>query len=174
MEQFKKRSIEPTDIDELQLIYPLYDAAIRYQRDKGFPVWQNFDRNVLVNDVNLHNHYKVVVDAHIAMVFSICYSDAVIWRHMEKGDAIYLHRIAVNPLFKGQRLFALILEWTRDHAQQRGLKFIRMDTWADNLTLIDYYKSFGLNFVGYSNTPDSPQLPLQNRNLALALLQMPL
>jgi ribosomal protein S18 acetylase RimI-like enzyme len=90
---------------------------------------------------------------------------------METGDSIYLHRIVVNPKFRGQRLFGLILEWAIHHAKDRGIKFIRMDTWANDQNIIDYYKGFGFRFIEDFNTPDIPELPVHNRNIPLALLE---
>jgi ribosomal protein S18 acetylase RimI-like enzyme len=174
METIESHKIEPTQIEDLDIIYELYDHAMQYQREKGFPVWHGFDRNVLVRDIENKNHYKICINSGIAMVFSLCYADPIIWRHMDKGDAVYLHRIAVNPAFKGRKLFSSIVDWTRSHARQRGHKYIRMDTWADNETLAGYYKSFGFKSVEHFNTPDSTELPSQNRNLALVLLEMEL
>jgi hypothetical protein len=46
-----------------------------------------------------------------------------------------------------------------------------MDTWANNPTLIEYYKTFGFNVIENYTTPDSIGLPVHNRNLALTLLE---
>jgi len=88
-----------------------------------------------------------------------------------KRRCYYLHRIVGNPKFKGQRLFGLILEWAIQHARSKDLKFIRMDTWADDPNIIEYYKGFGFYFIEDFNTPDIPELPVHNRNIPLALLQ---
>jgi ribosomal protein S18 acetylase RimI-like enzyme len=85
-----------------------------------------------------------------------------------------LHRIVANPLFKGQRLFEKVLEWTKQLARQNDRKRVRMDTWADNERIINYYKSFGFELVGNRQTPDAEELPLQNRNLLVALLELKL
>lgn len=166
--------IENIRSDELEFIFKLVDDAIRYQQEKRFPVWKDFDKNVLMADVKNNNLYKVTLESQIVMAFSVCYTDKVIWREKEKGDAIYLHRIVVNPSFKGQRLLALIVDWAIEHAKQRRLNFIRMDTWAENVSLVNYYKGFGFSFVENFTTPDSPELPSQNRNLLLALLEIKL
>ncbi len=47
-----------------------------------------------------------------------------------------------------------------------------MDTWADNKKIITYYQSFGFEFVENYKTTDAPELPTQNRNLNVALLEM--
>jgi hypothetical protein len=64
--------------------------------------------------------------------------------------------------------------WCKQYALQSHLKLVRMDTWADNKKLIDYYKSFGFEFIENYKTPDSPELLFQNRNLCVALLEMKL
>ncbi len=77
----------------------------------------------------------------------------------------------VNPEFKGRKLFGTVLQWAITHTRGRGLKNIRMDTWASNKTIREYYQGFGFVFVEDFTTPDSGELPLHNRNLTLSLLE---
>ena len=163
--------IENTTSADLQVVYDLFELSIIYQEKKGYPVWKNYDKSALVKDVNNKNQYKIIIDEQISMVYSVCYSDKILWRQMENGDAIYLHRIVVNPQFKGKRMFGIILEWAIQHAKSKGFKFIRMDTWADDPNIINYYKGFGFYFIEDFNTPDIPELPVHNRNIPLALLE---
>jgi hypothetical protein len=46
-----------------------------------------------------------------------------------------------------------------------------MDTWSDNPTIISYYKNFGFELIENYTTPNSPELPVHNRNLSLTLLE---
>lgn len=160
-----------TEMEDLPFIYELFEHSIIYQEKKGYPVWKDYDKNAIVKDIENKNQYKIVVNSSIAMVFSVAYMDKVIWRQWDKGESIYLHRIVINPEFKGQKLFGLIVEWSKTHVQNKGLNSIRMDTWAANPTIINYYKSFGFNVVENYTTPDSPELPVHNRNLPLTLLE---
>ena len=163
--------IRNTAMSELAQIFELFEHSINYQEKKGYPVWKDYDKKAIIKDIENKNQYKVVVDSQIGIVFSICYTDKVIWRDLDKGDSIYLHRIVVNPEFKGQKLFGLILNWAIEHSKQKGLSSIRMDTWAANPTIINYYKSFGFVFIENYTTPESEELPVHNRNLALTLLE---
>ena len=160
-----------TGINDLEQIFELFDHSIVYQEKKGYPVWRNYDRNTIIKDIENKNQYKVVVDLKTAIVFSVRYADKVIWRDLDRGDSMYLHRIVVNPDFKGQRLFGKILDWAIEHSRQKGLSSIRMDTWAENPTIINYYKSFGFTFIENYTTPHSEELPVHNRSLALTLLE---
>jgi len=163
--------IKNTEISDLPKIFELFDHSIEYQEKNGYPVWRDYDKGAIMKDIENKNQYKVIIDSATAIVFSICYADKVIWRALDKGDSIYLHRIVVNPIFKGRKLFGLVLDWAIQHSKQKGLSNIRMDTWATNITIIKYYQSFGFDFIENYITPNSLELPVHNRNLALALLQ---
>lgn len=168
VDQYEVRN---TEVSDLEVIFELFEQSINYQEKKGFPVWRNYDRNAIIQDIENENQYKVVIGSKTAIVFSVCYADKIIWRDFDKGDSIYLHRIVVNPELKGQKLFGKILDWAIGHCKQKGLNSIRMDTWAANPTIIEYYKTFGFNLVENYTTPDSTELPVHNRNLALTLLE---
>lgn len=167
----RPNTVSNTTMSDLPLIYQLFEHSIHYQETKGYPVWKNYDKKALIKDIEEKNQYKVHVGSEMGIVFSVAYSDKVIWRNLEDGNAIYLHRIVVNPKFKGQKLFGAILAWAIQHAQQKKLSSIRMDTWATNPVIIEYYKSFGFTVIENYTTPDSEELPVHNRKLALTLLE---
>ncbi len=157
------------DMDE---ILWLFQQAMDMQGKNGYKVWSGIDRMALERDVENRLQYKIVKDNAIVCIFSMQRNDPFIWRDRDRNDAIYLHRIVVNPRFRGQRHFEKVLQWAREFARQETRQFIRMDTWADNEKIIEYYKSFGFEFVENYYTTDTPELPIQNRNLNLALLEM--
>ena len=163
--------ITNTEINELSLIYDLFDSSVVYQEKNGYPSWKDYDKAAILRDIENKNQYKVILNDSIGMVFSVCYNDPVIWRTRDLDDAVYLHRIVVNPLHKGQKLFKLVLDWAVEHARVKNRSTIRMDTWAANHKLIEYYQGFGFSFVENFMTPDTPELPVHNRNLPLALLE---
>lgn len=166
-----ERQVQNTLVRDLATVYELFEQSILYQERKGYPVWRNYDRNAILEDIITKNQYKICIGSTVAIVFSVCYDDKIIWRHYDQDNAVYLHRIVVNPVCKGLGLFGDIVEWARHHAIQKRLTFIRMDTWANNPTLINYYQSYGFASVENYTTPDSPDLPIHNRQLALTLLE---
>ena len=98
-----------TEKSDLPLIFEFFEHSVNYQEKHGYPAWRHYDRDVVVKDVENKNQYKIVVESSIGMVFSVRYSDKLIWRELDKDDSIYLHRIVVNPAFKGRKLFGVIL-----------------------------------------------------------------
>jgi ribosomal protein S18 acetylase RimI-like enzyme len=163
-----------TTTGDLHAVQLLFKQAMELQGQMGYKVWDNIDTRALERDIENKLQFKIVKDNAILCIFSIQYSDPFIWRDRDLNDAIYLHRIVVNPSFKGQKQFQKVLDWAKQTAHDRHLRFVRMDTWADNQKIIDYYKTFGFEFIENYKTPDTPELPIQNRNLEVALLEMKL
>ena len=160
-----------TQLSDLPFIYWLFDEAIAYQQRNNYPVWPDYDKAVLKRDIENQRQFKVMIGDTLVGIFSICYTDKIVWRERDNGQAVYLHRIVVNPQQKGKKLFGNVLAWARQHAEEKGLTHIRMDTWADNPTIIAYYQRFGFRIVDYYTTPDSEALPVQQRGNDIVLLE---
>ncbi|MBX2899263.1 MAG: GNAT family N-acetyltransferase [Cyclobacteriaceae bacterium] len=163
-----------TTATDLTAIVGLYDQVIKLQSENGYRVWNTIDRAALKHDIEKGWHYKMMAEGNLLCAFSVQFSDPLIWRQRDLNDGLYLHRIVTNPAFKGQKLFKKILAWACQQAMQQKRKFIRMDTWAENEKLIAYYQSFGFKFIENYRTGNSARLPIQNRNLHVALLELAL
>lgn len=161
-----------TTIAEWDLIIGLFEKVMRLQGEKGYKVWTEIDQTALRRDIETGLQYKITSGDAVLCLFSIQLRDPFIWRERDRADAIYLHRIVTNPDYKGQGLFKKVLDWATGFAREHNLSYVRMDTWADNQQLIDYYRTFGFTFVENYKTTDVPELPQQNRNLDVALLEV--
>lgn len=166
--------IVKTTKDDRKDISWLFEQAMDLQGKNGYKVWEEIDKAALEKDIEEGLQYKIVRDDNLLCIFSIQHNDPLIWRDRDKNDAIYLHRIVVNPNFKGQKQFQKVLNWAKQFAQSNNLRYVRMDTWADNAKIIDYYKSFGFEFIENYKTTNASELPIQNRNLNVALLELKL
>lgn len=174
MDKNEKIKIINTSKEDTSFVFWLFEQAIGLQGKNGYKVWSDIDKIGLEHDIEKGLQYKILKDKNILCVFSIQYNDPFIWRARDLNEAIYLHRIVVNPMFKGQRQFEKVLHWAKQFARLNNQEYIRMDTWAENAKIIDYYKSFGFIFIENYQTPDILELPIQNRNIHVALLEMKL
>lgn len=161
----------PAAAVDLPAIYQLFEAAILFQQQNGYIGWKTYDQSCLENDCAESRLFKLTDGNQIVAVFSICYTDPLIWQEKEKGDALYIHRIVLNQQYKGIKAFRQILNWAIKLAGNKQLNYIRMDTWAENQKIIDYYRSYGFEHVKNHTTADTPELPVQHRNLHVALLE---
>ena len=166
-----KSLITNAEANDLPFIYQLFEEAISYQKENNYVGWKSYDKNFLKEDVANGLLFKILLDNDVIGIFSVCHSDRLIWREREKGDAIYLHRIVLNRRFKAEKIFGRVLDWAIEYGRANHLKYVRMDTWADNSKIIDYYKSYNFHFVENYTTADTADLPIQHRALKVALLE---
>ena len=163
-----------TSKEDAKMIDFLFNEAMKLNAKKGYRTWEILDRSALQKDMDNKLQYKVITGKVILCIFSIQYRDPFIWRDRDQTPGIYLHRIVANPNFKGQRLFEKVLTWAKKHARENKISVIRMDTWAENKRIIEYYTSYGFEFLENYTTSNTPELPVQNRNLRVALLELKL
>jgi 2-dehydropantoate 2-reductase len=156
------------DFDE---IIELFEKAIQYQKANNYIGWNSYDKEYIRKEITNKLLFKIVENEQIACIFSVCYTDAFIWRDRDKEDAIYLHRAIINQQFAGKKTFQTVLDWAIQQAKKENLRYIRIDTWADNHKLINYYKNLGFAHIETYTTPNTEQLPIQHRALTVALLQ---
>ena len=168
-------TISNSTLDDIPEIYRLYELARNYQKIK-FPgnIWPEFDDDFIATEVIENRQFKIVIDDKIACIWAITYNDAQIWEEKENNDAVYLHRIATNPEFRGKNFIQLIADWSIEFGKKENKKFIRMDTCGQNDRLINHYKNSGFEFLGMKKLKDSSGLQEHYQNADVCFLEMEL
>jgi ribosomal protein S18 acetylase RimI-like enzyme len=144
------------DIDN---IFKLYDAGTAHQKKVAQRHWQGFDRGLVETEILEKRQWKIIVDGEIACVFAITFSDPFIWKEKSDDPAIYIHRIATNPGFRGNSYVKHIVEWAKTYATENKKEYIRMDTGSGNEKLNNYYVSCGFEYLGIIEHNDTGDLP---------------
>jgi len=160
-----------TSSADLEVMRQMWNDALHYQKESGNPVWPEFPEDLIVKEMESDLNYKLTTGGKILCYFSIAFSDPVIWGDMERGDALYLHRGVTSPEFRGLGLTRFIFEWARLKAKLINRKYIRIDTWGSNKSLINYYIDAGFRHIGYKDMGESPDLPAHYSNLRLAIFE---
>src|SRR5258705_3023328 len=105
----------PEDIDE---IFRLYKIASEYQKSKQtVVVWPEFKKQLVETEIAENRQWKLIIDKEIACVWATTFNDEQIWEERNADAAIYIHRIATNPSFRGKNFVAIIVEWASEYAK---------------------------------------------------------
>ena len=164
--------IQPSTAASENKFREFWSAAIAYQVAKQLPLWSPYPEQKIKDEIQAGLHFSVFTpDDVMAGFFSLALSDALIWGEKERGDAIYIHRMCVNPDRKGSNLTTTVLSWAYGYAAGAGRKFIRMDTWGDNQRLVNYYIACGFRHIGNRQLGASPELPSHYNNISLAYFE---
>jgi ribosomal protein S18 acetylase RimI-like enzyme len=158
-------------INDLDIIFSFFDCAIEYQKKKGFELWPRFSRELIEKEISEKRHWKIILDGETACVFSVMYNDPVIWMERDADPAVYLHRIAINPRFKGREIVKHIKDWALRHARENNKRYLRMDTWGNNESMRNYYIKCGFNYIGQHYLTRTQGLPEHYGGSVLSLFQ---
>lgn len=151
----------PGDIDQILL---LYDYARQLQQERKMVVWPHFDKAFLQNEIVEQRQWKLIINNEIACNWAITFNDREIWGERDNNNSIYIHRIATNANFRGNRFIDNIVQWAKDYANKNGKQFVRLDTLGNNTRLIQHYTSAGFDFLGIHKLTDTATLPLHYQN----------
>lgn len=168
-------TITNSNLDDIPEIFRLYQLARDFQKIQ-FPenLWPEFDQDFIATEVIENRQFKIVIDNKIACIWAITYNDADIWEEKENNDAIYIHRIATNPEFRGNNFVQMIADWSKDFARKENKKFVRMDTCGQNDRLINHYKNCGFEFLGMKKLKDSSGLQAHYHNADVCFFEIEL
>ena len=153
-------------------IFILYEMARIFQKIKCAVLWPEFDNALIEKEIAEKRQWKILINNQIACVWATTFSDPQIWEEREKDPSVYIHRIATNPIFRGQNLVGQIVSWAKIYGDENEKKFVRMDTVGKNKGLIDYYQKCGFEFLGLLKLKDTKGLPRHYENATVSLFQM--
>lgn len=158
-------TITNSTIEDIDEIFRLYRSATEYQKLR-FPLnqWPEFDRGLVKTEIIENRQFKLLIGEKVACVWAVTFSDPEIWEEKNADPAIYIHRIATDPAFRGNDFVKEIVKWARDFAGAYQKKFIRLDTCGNNTRLISHYRKSGFGFLGMRKLKNSQGLPEHYQN----------
>ena len=164
--------VRPSTKKDIRVFKDFWDCAVDYQKARNLPLWPCFPQQMIEDEIEHAMHFSVrLSDGCLAGYFSAALRDRLIWGEKDRDNAVYIHRMCVNPERKGNHLSRLVLAWAIKHASGSGRRFVRMDTWADNRPLVEHYIACGFCYIGDLQLGEAPLLPSHYKNTKLALFQ---
>lgn len=165
--------VEPATFDDVPAVRAAYADARTTQRERGATLWPEFPDASIRAEVETGRLYRVVEGDTLVGVFSVAYEDEAIWGEHERGEHVYLHRIARAATYPGRGLLSAVLAWARAQCRALGRAGLRMDTWASNEPLVAFYERQGFRVVGRRRIEIEPRLPAHYHGAELTLLEEP-
>ena len=89
--------------------------------------------------------YLATIDGKPAGTFLLQNEDPVIWSDVPRGEAYYLHKLAVRRRFANQGLARQMLDFAVNETRAAGRRFLRLDC-APRPKLCRVYESAGFQF----------------------------
>ncbi|CAH0128434.1 MULTISPECIES: GNAT family N-acetyltransferase [unclassified Pedobacter] len=164
--------IKNSTIHDIAEIFRLYEIATDFQKTKYSVHWPNFELSLIETEIKENRQWKIIINGQVACIWATTFSDPQIWEEKNLDPAIYIHRIATNPDFRGQNLVGTIINWAKEYAKANGKRFVRLDTVGENRGLIQHYQKFGFDFLGLYELSNTDQLPAHYHQKPVSLFEM--
>ena len=159
-------------INDLESIQILYNKAITYQKSKKGLPWPIIDKDLIEQEILENRQWKLTIDADIACIWMTTFNDPDIWLEKNEAPSMYIHRIAMNPKFRGKNLLSNVFDWAKSFAVQNQKKLLRLDIASINPGLITLYVKNGFKFIDIHEIGISENLPSHYHNASVCLLEM--
>lgn len=163
--------VEHATLADLPAVRAVYADAREIQRGQRAILWDDFPTQLTVAEIETGRLFRIMDGDILAGVFSVAYEDDAIWGELERGEHIYLHRIARATKHPGRGIMGAVLEWAWAECRRLERAGLRIDTWASNQALIDFYERQGFRFVGVRRIGVEPRLAPHYQGIELALLE---
>ena len=161
----------PNDIDT---IFKFYKMATDFQKAKSVVHWPEFDPKLIEQELEENRLWKIISGQDIACIWATAFDDPDIWEERNDDPAVYIHRIATNPDFRGRNLVNHIVNWAIGYAAANNKKFIRLDTVGENKGLIAHYTKCGFDFLGLKKLRNTSGLPAHYDKATVSLFELKL
>jgi ribosomal protein S18 acetylase RimI-like enzyme len=163
-----------TTTQDIDAVFDIYNEATSYQKTVNNKSWRGFERALIEKEIAENRHFIIKEGNEAACTFVLTFNDLIIWKEASKDPAVYLHRIATNPKFRGQSYVKKIIEWVKQYAKENGKEYIRLDTHSGNERINKYYTSCGFEYKGISTIEWTNELPEHYKEGSFSLFEIKL
>jgi len=158
---------------DLEAVMSLLREARRWHEKQGVDPWREFDTARIAAEIEAGRVYVARAGNAVCGTITLVETDGLVWGK-ERGDELYVHKLAVARDQAGRGIGAQILRWAQGLARERGKRRLRLDTWDGNRKMRDYYERVGFRHVRDQYFATDSLLPADYRGTHKSLYQLDL
>lgn len=159
--------------EQFDLVYGFLCATREWHLATKPLAWPVFNADAVRDDIVQGRVFLFSEGADVVATLTFTETDPQVWEdHGVPPESYYVHRFATRRDRAGEGIGARVLVWARGHSVAQSKKYLRLDTWAANLELKDYYESNGFTLVRKVSFPQDTPLPDHYRGASMSLFEM--
>jgi ribosomal protein S18 acetylase RimI-like enzyme len=139
--------------DDLPSLMALVKRVVPLMRETGNMQWDETYPNDVVfqRDIDLSQLWIAMIDGDIAAVAAVTMDQELDYKQVGwniEEPAIVVHRLAVDPAFRGQGAAAALMQKAEEVAIARGITILRVDTNTQNEATQRLFPKLGYTLAG--------------------------
>lgn len=156
------REVFPATAANAPTVRAILDDARHWLATRGIAQWTApFADAWMAEKIAAGEVYIASQAGEPVAVARLLWRDASFWGERERGDAVYLHTLAVRRDMAGRGIGGEMLDWAADQGRRRGRRWLRLDCAATNRGLVAHYLSQGFTPAGEVNIAGETMLLLE-------------
>lgn len=156
--------------EDAPAILVLLKEAAAWLWDRGIHQWHpdGFTLAEVQQNIARYEVYVVMQDGTVLGTCRLQWTDPIIWGKEvgTDGKAGYVHQFAIARAASGCGLGERLLRFAEEQVAAQNLPFLRLDCWAGNKRLCQYYADAGFIFRGERAENDTWLCALWERPVA--------
>lgn len=134
-------------VHESHLVSDILTEAALWLRNRGMPLWapEELTATHLSREVRLGLFFLAWSGPAAVGVMRLTASDPLCWPDAARGEALYLHSLAVRRIAAGGRASAAMLRTATQRAARRGARYLRLDCEPARASLRRAYERLGFS-----------------------------
>lgn len=156
---------------DLNDIMDIIRQAQNRMRERHLDQWQDGypDEAAILQDIARHQGHLFLKAPHPAAYAAIVYEPDPYYAHIEgqwlsDGETyITVHRLAIHNDYLGLGYAHHILQYAERTAAHKGVRWFRIDTHHDNLTMRNLVRDAGFTFCGIVQVRDGKRMAYEKR-----------
>lgn len=155
------------EADASKVLDILRSVALWLEGDGPGKLWDasSFALPEIARKVRRSDVVVLEADHEIAACMYVEKNDDIFWPDALPGEALYLHKIAVDRPYAGLGFSRLLIDWAAQYAERNGCRFLRLDC-APRPKLVHVYMDAGFHRVGEDSVIDGFLVARLQRDLS--------
>ena len=142
--------------EDLSGLMPLFEAAVAYFKGAGIPQWQDGypSEETILGDILSGRTLVLEENGKIFATLAFCPGNEPTYNRIYEGvwqtpeTYVALHRVAVDPVYKGGGLGGKMIEYAANLAKSQGIGALRGDTHRQNASMRRLLEKNGFVYRG--------------------------
>jgi GNAT superfamily N-acetyltransferase len=141
--------IKQADEKDIPVIEEILLDAVNWLHSTDKPMWskERISWERLSQQFSPDNFYIAYIDggtdSNPAGCMALVDYDPLIWSDLEKGQSLFVHKLAVKRFAAGRGVSKFLLEYAVNKCREKNIKTLRLDTDANRSKLMKLYEDFG-------------------------------
>lgn len=161
---------EKASLQHFNDIMRLFEKARLWHGEVGVSPWPEFDESEVKGNIVDGAVYVLTLNDLVIGTATVFEEDPLIWEDAE--PAFYVHRMATDRAFKGNGLSRVMIGHLAEEAKSVGKASLRLDCWAENEKLKEFYRSLGFKMLHDVFMGEAHSLPAHYWNSTTTLFEM--